>query len=154
MFFYEIGYTSWDESPITTLSHSDKFATEEFDEILLQSYVKANSIAKKRHSDWFDEWLEDKIQKDEELDKDYLDDMRYNPNVTELNQIVIDILLKEYGFKKLKIQGDFIPVGSYITPENVPYGSDATSDCEKLNLIRKRITVIEERDKKINKVLK
>lgn len=155
MFFYEIGYTTWDESPITILSHIKKFTKDEFNEFVLQAYVKANIIAKKQHNEWFDEWLENKIQNDEELDDDYIDDMRYSPTVSDLNRNVIDILIKEFGFKRLNIQVEFIPSdGSIPIGNTTKEPTDYNSSCDLLNLIKDRILIIEERDKKINKVLK
>lgn len=147
MNFYEVGYLYWDSSPITTLSHVDYFKEEEFNEILLQAYVKANDVLKSVHTDWFNDWLEEKIQAGKELDSDYIDDMRYKPRVSELNPVVIDILIKEWGFKKLNISQRFIPSDLEILDET-------QTSCEHINAIRRRFLVVEERDKKLNKVLK
>jgi len=147
MNFYEIGYSDWEALPVTTLWHDEEFTTEEFNEILLQAYVKANEKLKISHKEWFDEWLEEKIQADKELDEDYIEDMRYKPRVSELNYNVIEILIKEHGFKNIDIKQKFIPFDSEILDES-------NASCEYINLIRNRFLVVEERDKKLNKVLK
>lgn len=150
MNFYEVGYYDWESSPITTLCHDKSFTRDEFNEILLQAYVKANDIVKKVHQEWFDEWLEDMIQKDEELDKDYIEDMKYKPDVSELNPKVVEILVSEYDFKYINIIQSFVP--SYLSI--IPRDGDPESSCELINLIRNRFLVVEERDKKLNKILK
>jgi hypothetical protein len=147
MNFYQVGYSDWESTPITTLWHIEEFTTEEFNEILLQAYVKADIKLKKSHNEWFDEWLEDQIQADKELDKDYIGDMRYKPRVSELNYNVIDILIEEYGFQNINITQKFIPFDLEILDET-------QTSCEHINAIRRRFLVVEERDKKLNKVLK
>jgi hypothetical protein len=147
MNFYEIGYSDYESHPVTILCHDKKFTTEEFNEILLQAYVKANEELKIANKEWFDEWLEEKIQADKELDEGYIEDMRYKPRVSELNYNVIEILIKEHGFKNIDIKQKFIPFDSEILDES-------NTSCEYINLIRNRFLVVEERDKKLNKVLK
>lgn len=147
MNFYEVGYSDWESTPVTTLCHVEEFKTEEFNEILLQAYVKADIKLKKDHNEWFNEWLEEQIQSDKELDKDYIDDMRYQPRVSELNYNVIEILIEEYEFKHINITQKFIPSNLEILDEN-------QTSCEHINSIRNRFLVVEERDKKLSKVLK
>jgi hypothetical protein len=147
MNFYEVGYSDWEALPITTLCHDKEFTEEEFNEILLQSYVKANEQLKISHKEWFNEWLEEQIQADKELDENYVEDMRYKPRVSELNYNVIEILINEFGFKNIDIKQKFIPFDSEILDES-------NTSCEYINLIRNRFLVVEERDKKLNKVLK
>jgi hypothetical protein len=147
MNFYEVGYSDWEASPITTLCHDKEFTEEEFNEILLQAYVKANEQLKISHKEWFNEWLEEQIQADKELDEDYIEDMRYKPRVSEINYNVIEILINEFGFKNIDIKQKFIPFDSEILDES-------NTSCEYINLIRNRFLVVEERDKKLNKVLK
>jgi hypothetical protein len=147
MNFYEVGYSDWESTPVTTLCHVEEFTTEEFNEILLQAYVKADIKLKKDHNEWFNEWLEEQIQSDKELDRDYIDDMRYQPRVSELNYNVIEILIEEYEFKHINITQKFIPLNLEILDEN-------QTSCEHINSIRNRFLVVEERDKKLNKVLK
>ena len=149
MNFYEVGYLDWESTPITTLCHDKSFTKDEFNEILLQAYVKANDILKKSHQEWFNDWLEDVIQKDQKLDPGYIDDMRYKPEVSELNHKVIDILLSEYGFKNISITQRFIPNNSTITNvENSGY------KCELVDMIKNRFLVVEEIDNKLQKILK
>lgn len=147
MNFYEVGYSDWESTPVTTLCHAEEFTTEEFNEILLQAYVKADIKLKRDHNEWFNEWLEEQIQSDKELDKDYIDDMRYQPRVSELNYNVIEILIEEYEFKHINITQKFIPSNLEILDEN-------QTSCEHINSIRNRFLVVEERDKKLSKVLK
>lgn len=147
MNFYEVGYSDWDSSAITTLCHVEEFKTEEFNEILLQAYVKADIKLKRDHNRWFNEWTEEQIQADKEIDKDYIYDMRYQPRVSELNYNVIEILIEEYEFKHINITKKFIP-------SNLEILDETQTSCEHINSIRRRFLVVEERDKKLSKVLK
>lgn len=73
--------------------------------------------------------------------------MRYQPRVSELNHNVIEILIEEYEFQNINITQKFIPSDLEILDET-------QTSCEHINSIRRRFLVVEERDKKLSKVLK
>jgi hypothetical protein len=148
MFFYEIGYSGWDAKSISTLSHKKKFREDDFREILLKAYVIANEKTEKLHNDWFNDWLEEKVQSDTDIDSQLIEEMIYKPTTCELNQEVIDVLIRDFGFKRINITHKFIPNDDYLTVD------DTNSDCDLVNMIRNRFLVTENRDKKINKILK
>lgn len=146
MNFYNIGYYDWEESPYTILAHNDKFSKSDFDEIVLKCYVIANDKLKLAHSEWFNEWLDDVISKDKNLDNDYINDMRYKPCVSELHNEVINTLKSDFNFFDINVQCSFSPTNSFDVLND-------DSDDEDLMKIKHRLTVVEKRDKKIKKIL-
>lgn len=149
VYYYKLGYHDWEESPHITLVHNKQFTKSEFDEMVLQSYVVADEKLKLANKTWLDEWVDEKVNNGENLDDDYIDDMKYRPSVGDLYQEVINHMISEYNFFEPKIEQSFIPSNCYdlLNPEKLDKND------EVLMAIHHRLKVVEMRDKKLNKVL-
>ena len=149
VYYYKLGYLDWEESPHITLGHNKKFSKSEFDEMVLQSYVLADEKMKKSHAEWFNDWLEEMIDNEKEINKDYIDDMRYKPSVSELYSECLNYMKSEYNFFELNLEHSFIPPNCFdlLDPEEID------NNDEDLMSIHYRLKVVEKRDKKLNKVL-
>lgn len=147
-YYYKLGYYDWEESPHIVLGHVNQFTESEFNEMVLQCYVLADEESRKNHENWFNEWLEEKIQADESIDEEYIEDMRYKPSISDLYNYAIEYMKNEFGFFELNISQSFIPSNSYNLLD------DENSDDEQLMMIRNRLLVVEKRNKKINNILK
>lgn len=147
MYFYRLGYNDWEESPYTILAHTNQFSKQEFDEMVLQSYVVADDKMRQSHKEWYNDWLEQKIQQDEEIDTEYVDDMAYKPAIHNLYQEMIENMKLQFGFSDLSISQDFITWNSYDI-----LNDDLQGD-EGLILIKTRLQVVEQRNRKIDKLI-
>ena len=144
MFFYEVGYTTWEECPITTLWHEREFTQDEFNQILLDCYAEADKINKVKHDEWFTEWAEQERKNGH--DEIYINHMSYKPRVSDMNRMSLHLLVSKYGFHHMNITAQFIPTDNY------DLDSDRTDD-ELVKMIKDRLNIIEPRDNKINDIL-
>lgn len=160
MFFYEIGYSDWEASPISVLWHPKQFTQKEFDEMVLDCYVKISKAKEAEQLKW--EVPEQEIdtegltEEEIETDKEYTKDLyKYYPRVSDLNSDVIELLINEYGFASPVISASFVADDTAdIVPRETslrPFKEDIY--CEKLKLLRERFNVIEPRDNKINGII-
>lgn len=141
MFFYEIGYSDWESHNATTLWHHIEYEQDQFNQLVLDAYVKASKQKEIEHNEWFEDWSKNK--KDEYL----IDSARYKPSVSDLNHFVIDILVKEHGFKYMDIKSSFIPF------ESSDLKSDRTESDDEYITLLKEIFVVEKRDSIINNII-
>jgi hypothetical protein len=142
MFFYEIGYSDWESHSATTLWHHVEYEQDQFNQLVLDAYVKASKQKEIEHNEWFEDWV--KSEKDEYL----IDSMRYKPSVSDLNHLVVDILISEHGFKNLNIKSSFIPFESSDLKSE-----EDKSDGEYITLLKRRFGVVEKRDSIINNII-
>jgi hypothetical protein len=142
MFFYEIGYSDWESHNATTLWHHIEYEQDQFNQLVLDAYVKASKQKEIEHNEWFEDWV--KSEKDEYL----IDSARYKPSVSDLNHLVVDILISEHGFKNLNIKSSFIPFESYDLKSE-----ENKSDDEYVTLLKRRFGVVEKRDSIINNII-
>ena len=144
MFFYEVGYSSYEECPVRVICHEKQFTTEEFDEMILDCYVRESKDAQSKQ----DEWLDNSPELSEE-DKNWY---RYRPSVSSLHTNVVKMLLDTYGFTEPKITSSFVISD---TEDVIPSDDRDFREtyCDKLNKLRQRFNVIEPRDNKINDIL-
>lgn len=144
MFFYEVGYSSYEECPIKVICHEKEFTSDEFDEIMMDCYVK---ISKKQEKETI-EWLNNSPELSEE-DKEWY---KYKPTINMLYSDVYDLLIDEYGFTEPTIKSIFVISD---TEDIVPSKDREFKDtyCSKLSKLRHRFNVIEPRDNKIYDIL-
>lgn len=144
MFFYEVGYSSYEECPVRVICHEKQFTTEEFDEMILNCYVRESKDAQTKQ----DEWLVSETNLTEE-DKEWY---KYKPRVSSLFTNVYNLLLSDYGFTEPTITSSFVISDT----EDIVDSGDMDfreTYCDKLKKLRQRFNVIEPRDNKINDIL-
>ena len=73
-YFYKVGFYAYEDSRYITLTHSSKFRKKQFDKIMCRAVVKAIKEAKKQK--------------------------RIIHSFEGLFDLVVDVLIKDYGFKK------------------------------------------------------
>jgi len=146
VYYYEVGYNSYEEAPIWTLSHEKKFTKKEFDNILLDA---SEEVFLKLQKQWNEELYktdEEYLKEQEEYrkrDPNYLEHLMYD-SFDNLYSDVVNLLIEKYGFEKLKISHSFIPFG---------WASVLIDDWEndtnkELVLLRKRLSKYDDRKKK------
>jgi hypothetical protein len=142
MFFYEIGYSSWEECPVDVLCHFKKFTQDEFNNLLLDCYVLVSKQQEEKHNKWIMEMNED--------EKQY---HQYNPHISSMYSDIYKMLEDNHGFFRPEITASFVPSDTEsIMPDEIR-GGLRESYCDKLKLLRERFNIIEPRDDKINKLL-
>jgi len=139
MYFYEIGYYDYECSPTTVLSHTEKFNKDEFDEMVLNCYVKASKEAERLHNEWTKRYPQEN-----QLYPIHL----YSPRVDDLYSRATTFMVSDYGFKYLDIVTSFQTETDEIIGETF-----TTTGSEQLEMLRRRFNVIEPRDNKINDIL-
>lgn len=144
MFFYEVGYSSYEECPIRVVCHHNQFTSDEFDEIVLDCFIRASKDEESKNI----EWLNNSPELTEE-DKEWY---KYSPSVSSLYSNAYKILISEYGFTEPTITSSFVISD---TEDVVPSDRRDFREtyCTKLTKLRQRINVIEPRDNKINDIL-
>jgi hypothetical protein len=152
MFFYEVGYSSWEECPIEVVCHSKEFTQDEFNEMVVNCYVKASN---KQKATWDEH--EKAYPSTRNNGKSYT--TFYHPRVDNLDRDVVVFLNEDYGFTLPIISARFIVTGTEdICPRNPLddfHSNDEfreTSDPQLL-MLRERFNVIEQRDEKINNII-
>jgi hypothetical protein len=110
MYYYQVGYGSYEESDIHTLKHEKQFTQEQFDELVSDCVVKVY------HS-----------QPDDYMRKQLM----------WLNDKVIELLVSEYGFQKPVFQASFIAFGWADLDD--PDDWKPTVEDAQLDLIRAKI---------------
>lgn len=145
IYFYEIGYSDYEASPIRTLCHDSQFTQDEFNEIVLTCYVKSSKKKEIKHN----EWLATAADEDDKVN------YKYYPRVGDLNSDVIDLMISDYGFVEPTISANFIADDTNdIVPQDRPFGRKFSDTyCDKLKLLRERFNVIEPRNNKINDII-
>lgn len=150
-FFYEIGYSGWEECPIRVICHDSQFTTEEFDEMVIDCYVDQSKTSEDAHKHWVEN-SPNMINLSEDEKKWH----RYTPRAGDLYTKVVGMMLTKYGFYEPKITSSFIVSDTEnIVPENDPANDVDFREtyCEKLIKLRHRFNVVEPRDNKINDIL-
>lgn len=144
MFFYEVGYSSYEECPVRVICHEKQFTTEEFDEMVLDCYIKISKIEETKQT----EWLASETNLTEE-DKEWY---KYKPSVSSLFTNVYKLLLSDYGFTEPTITSSFVisDTEDIVVRDDRDFGE---TYCDKLKKLRQRFNVIEPRDNKINDIL-
>lgn len=141
MYFYEIGYYDYESQPNTVLCHSKKFTPDEFNEMVLNCYVKSSKEAEKVHNEW-----KDRYPQDNQLEDHYIH--LFSPRVDDLYSRATAFMIIDYGFRYLDI------VTSFQTETDDIIGDTFKSTgSAQLEMLRRRFNVIEPRDNKINDIL-
>ncbi len=148
IFFYEVGYSSYEECPIRVICHSKQFTTEEFDEMVLDCYISTSKVSE---GNWND--VHTKIDGEDESN-DYPPHLvyKYTPSVSNLYSDVVIMLLTTYGFTEPKITSSFVISDTDAIVQH-DYIDFRETYCDKLKLLRQRFNVIEPRDNKIDDIL-
>jgi len=144
MFFYEVGYSSYEECPVRVICHEKQFTTEEFDEMILDCYVRESKDAQTKQNEW--------LSKETDLTEEDKEWYRYKPSVSSLFTNVHKLLLSDYGFTEPTITSSFVISDT----EDIVARDDRDfreTYCDKLKKLRQRFNVIEPRDNKINDIL-
>src|SRR5574343_743427 len=150
-YYYESGYSDWESCPINTIAHTSEFSQEEFNQILLDCYVKADKLLSIKHLDWIEEFKKEEKVKGENIDD--IDEMYpYKTRVSDMYEYVRDMLIKEYGFFEPKITASFVPddTANIKTVKN----KSSHSNCEFVKLLRDRFNITEIRNQKIDSINK
>lgn len=111
MFNYKIGY-SWEEgSGYIELSNLKQFSKEELEEIIIEVSLRV-LIEERKKSPWLD-WFE-------EGDRDESDIYDIYSSFNDILDQVIEILIKDYGFEKIKYEQiiELPGLTGVISPEN------------------------------------
>ena len=145
MYYYETGYSDYEACPTDTLYHDKLFTKEEFDEMVVNCYVKESKIQEDKHNELLRQYPQD--------DGDsYRYD--YNPSISSLYCNVVEHLMNDYGFRKPKISADFVASDTEDIIPRVDGGREFRDTyCDKLKLLRERFNIIEPRDNKIKNIL-
>lgn len=147
MFYYEVGYSDWEASPIRVLCHTKQFTQSEFNEMVLNCHVKASKDKEAKQNDW--------LKNSPELTDEELRNYKYYPRVGDLHSDVVGLMETDYGFTEPTITANFIAddTAEIVPNENSlrPFKEDIY--CDKLKLLRERFNVIEPRDNKINDII-
>lgn len=142
MYFYEVGYSSYEEAPTYTLISEKEYTQVEFDELvadcIVESYFIKTAEDKKRMIE------ENIVLEDDMKDYDYYD------KVDNLLSHAIEILVAQHGFIQPEFKCIFQPFGwaSIKNPDDWKNDTDA-----QLTLIRERFKM-HERDQNIDNISK
>lgn len=113
MFYYEVGYDSYEEAPIVTLISEKEYTQDQFDELVSDCTIKVHNAPKDK-------------------------EMYYSGTFGNIMDMVIKMLVSDFGFKEPIFQARFQPFGwASIVDEND--WEQATKNDKQLNLIRKKI---------------
>lgn len=146
IYFYEIGYSDYEASPVSTLCHVSEFTQDEFNEMVLNCHVKVSKEKEIKHNKWLDTQSED--------DKAHY---KYYPRVGDLSSGVIGLMISDYGFTEPTISASFVAddTADIVPHEDSHRRASRFGDtyCDKLKLLRERFNVIEPRDNKIDDII-
>lgn len=138
MFFYEVGYIDWESNNTVVLWHQREFSEEEFNEIMLQCYVK---ISKKLEKKWM-EFDDHKLH-------------TWKPSVSEINSHIVDLLVSEWDFNKIKITAEFVPFDAHdLTDMEVGKKESEMGGDRALISLFKKFSKTEIRNDRIDDILK
>ena len=147
MFFYEIGYSTWEECPTTSLVHNQEFTQDEFNDILSNAYIQVSKLAEISHKTWFEDWV-----KSDENTEDDQDVYKYKPRISDLYNGVIDYLIDKHQFRELNFSAKFIPSDNHgLVPDE--FGHIVETNDEITIMLRQMFNVIEPRNNKIDEIL-
>ena len=147
MFFYEIGYSTWEECPTTSLVHNQEFTQDEFNDILSNAYIQVSKLAEISHKTWFEDWV-----KSDENTEDDQDVYKYKPRISDLYNGVIDYLITKHKFSELDFSAKFIPSDNHgLVPDE--FGHIVETNDEITIMLRQMFNVIEPRNNKIDEIL-
>ena len=87
IYFYEVGYWSYEESPVNILTNEKYFTQEQFNELVSDCALKVYDS-----------------KNNEQLNsiREHFDTIRFG---------IIEMLILEFGFKELEISASFVPFG-------------------------------------------
>lgn len=117
MYCYEVGYDSYEEAPITVLTHEKEYTQDQFDELVADCAIKVYELNSNK-------------PKEEKYE--------FEQNFDHLLDGIIKILKDDFGFKDLVVQATFRPFGWASILDEEDWG-EATKHDKQLNLIRKKI---------------
>ena len=147
MFFYEIGYSTWEECPTTSLVHNQEFTQDEFNDILSNAYIQVSKLAEISHKTWYEDWKLSGENTDSGQDV-----YKYKPRVSDLYNGVIDYLIDKHQFSELNFSAKFIPSDNHgLVPDEFGH-IDETHD-ETTIMLRQMFNIVEPRNKKIDDIL-
>lgn len=110
MFFYELGYTSPEDSASIMLVHDKQFTKEEYEDLVFNCSVEAAIAYYKDKAKDYAEYRADHDDEDEN-DKYYWDDRCIRVSFDSLYDKVADKLVEEHGFSYLKVEQCIRPYG-------------------------------------------
>lgn len=156
MFFYEIGYSTWEECPATSLVHNQEFTQDEFNDILSNAYIQVSKLAEISHKTWFEDWVKSDENTGDDSDRDFyqyqLTLHKYKPRISDLYSGVIDYLITKHKFSELNFSAKFIPSDNNgLVPDEL--GHIEETDDETTIMLRRVFNVIEPRNNKIDEIL-
>lgn len=101
IYFYEVGYWSYEESPVNILTNEKYFTQEQFNELVSDCALK---VYDSKNNEQLNSIREHNDKADDELDKLEVtfDTIRFG---------IIEMLILEFGFKELEISASFVPFG-------------------------------------------
>lgn len=138
MFFYEVGYIDWDSNNTVVLWHQEEFSEEEFTEIMLQCYVKISQELENKWSEF----------------NDPLVNHNWRPSVSEINSHIVELLVSEWNFNKIKITAEFVPFESHDLKDIGEKKESEIGDDRALLALFKRFSKTEIRNDRIDDVLR
>ena len=112
MFYYQVGYGSWEDSGVVWLMHKRSFRQYQFKKMLFDCAIEC---AKKYHAD--------EVESYDKLNADYIsegdsDDAVYDETSVDISWRDIykqsaDLMCEKYGFKKPQIKAEWFGSGWY-----------------------------------------
>ena len=156
MFFYEIGYSTWEECPTTSLVHNQEFTQDEFNDILSNAYIQVSKSSEIAHNTWCEDWVKSDENTGGDSDRDFyqyqLTLHKYKPRISDLYNGVIDYLITKHKFSELNFSARFIPSDNHgLVPDE--FGHIEETDDETTIMLRRVFNVIEPRNNKIDEIL-
>jgi hypothetical protein len=142
IYYYEVGYSSYEECPNSTLCHVNLYTKDEFYKMVVDCFVLASNDDEKR-------W--NKMEDDPSWTEEEKDMYKYRPSITSLYSGVIYKMISEYGFYSPAITQTFCVSGDESIVVDQFY-REINVD-EELGLLRERFNIIEPRDKKISNII-
>ena len=98
MYIYIVGYGTMEESDYIYLTHADKWCKETFEDVIIEASKIA--LSKKADEDYF------------LINMDYKENkLKAHVTFEDILFDVVDILIKEHGFEKLKVTGNVSTFG-------------------------------------------
>jgi hypothetical protein len=147
MFFYEVGYTSYEEAPMYTLMSSKEYTQEEFDTLVADCMIEVYYI---KSAEWKKRLEEEGYVKpviDEDDDEEEYD---HYSKVDNLLTDTIEALVSKHGFSEPDFKCRFQPFG-WGSIKNVEDWKGQTDS--QLDFIRERFR-INKRDNDIDNISK
>lgn len=147
MYFYEVGYSSYEEAPTYTLMSEKEYTQKQFDELVADCMIEAYFLETSKHQKrMIDEGIVERNVDDED-DEELYD---YHAKVDHLLSPAIDILVNVHGFSQPEFLCRFQPFGWASIKDPEDWKGDTDS---QLNTIRERFK-IHDRDKRIDGINK